>query len=78
MRYTYITPTFCAMNSHPHAAPELVLTTEVSPPTTTPVACPLLAAAKARAKALKKWRKQERLRFFSSVCSSLHALGFSF
>jgi len=62
------------MNSHSHAAPELVLTTEASAPT----ACPILAAAKARAKALKKWRKQERLRFFSSVCSSLHALGFSF
>jgi hypothetical protein len=66
------------MNSHPHAAPELVLTSEVSTPTTTPAVCPILAAAKARAKALKKWRKQERLRFFSGVCASLHALGFSF
>jgi hypothetical protein len=66
------------MNSYPHAAPNVVLTAESSASTAAPNACPILAAAKARAKALKKWRKQERLRFFSSVCSSLHALGFSF
>jgi hypothetical protein len=41
-------------------------------------ACPTLAASKVAAKALKKWRKHERLRFFSSLCASFHALGFSF
>lgn len=66
------------MNSHSHAAPELAPTTEAGNPNAKPVACPILAATKARAKALKKWRKQERLRFFSGLCSSLHALGFSF
>jgi len=40
--------------------------------------CPRLAALKAQARALKKWRKQERLRFFSACCASFHALGFSF
>jgi hypothetical protein len=40
--------------------------------------CPTLAVIKAQAKALKKWRKQERLRFFFSWCTGCHALGFSF
>jgi hypothetical protein len=65
------------MNTHPHATPELALATDPSA-ATAPVICPIAAAVKARAKALKKWRKQERLRFFAGVCSSLHALGFSF
>jgi hypothetical protein len=65
------------MQSHPHSAPALASATEISA-TTPAIACPIAAAVKARAKALKKWRKQERLRFFSGLCSSLHALGFSF
>jgi mono/diheme cytochrome c family protein len=40
--------------------------------------CPKLVAVKAKAKALKKWRKHERLRFFFSWCAGCHALGFSF
>lgn len=63
------------MQSHPHSTPESVLATDGTPAA---APCPILAAAKARAKDLKKWRKQERLRFFSGVCASLHALGFSF
>jgi len=66
------------MNSHPHAAPQLALATDASATTPTTIACPIAAAVKARAKSLKKWRKHERLRFFSGLCSSLHALGFSF
>lgn len=65
------------MNSHPHAASELALATDPSAATPA-IACPIAAAVKARAKSLKKWRKHERLRFFSSLCASLHALGFSF
>lgn len=65
------------MQSHPHSAPESVLATDSAPALTT-ASCPLLAAAKAQAKTLKKWRKQERLRLFSGWCASLHALGFSF
>jgi hypothetical protein len=65
------------MNSHPHVAPALPPITEISA-TSQPTACPITAAVKARAKALKKWRKQERLRLFSGWCASLHALGFSF
>ena len=66
------------MQSHPHSAPESVLATGSNAPVQAAAPCPLLAAAKAQAKALKKWRKQERLRFFSGFCASLHALGFSF
>ena len=44
----------------------------------TPAICPKLAALKARAKALKKRRKEEQRRFFIAVCNSFHALGFSF
>lgn len=66
------------MQSHPHSAPESVLATGSSAldPLATP--CPKLAALQARAKALKKWRKHERLRFFFSWCAGCHALGFSF
>jgi len=63
------------MQSHPHPTPAPVLATQASAPT---LGCPILAAAKARAKALKSWRKQERLRLFSGLCASFHALGFSF
>jgi hypothetical protein len=66
------------MQSHLHSAPELALATDPSAATAAPIICPIAAAVKARAKALKKWRKHERLRFFSSLCASLHALGFSF
>ncbi|RYE89021.1 MAG: hypothetical protein EOO37_05765 [Cytophagaceae bacterium] len=66
------------MNTHPNSAPELALATDTSAAPSTSITCPIAAAVKARAKALKKWRKQERLRFFSGLCASLHALGFSF
>ncbi|MFD1874981.1 hypothetical protein [Hymenobacter bucti] len=66
------------MQSHLHSTPESVLATATSVSAPAAAPCPILAAAKARAKVLKKWRKQERLRFFSGVCASLHALGFSF
>jgi len=66
------------MNTHQHSSPELALATDTSAATLTPIVCPIAAAVKARAKALKKWHKHERLRFFSGLCSSLHALGFSF
>jgi len=36
------------------------------------------AEIKARAKAIKKLRKQEDRRFFFSWCSCLHAIGFSY
>jgi hypothetical protein len=64
-----------AMLTYPHSSPEAVPATGTS---ATASSCPKLAALKARAKALKKGRKQERLRFFSGLCASLHALGFSF
>ncbi|MDO7853818.1 hypothetical protein [Hymenobacter convexus] len=37
-----------------------------------------LSEIKARAKAIKKARKQEDRRFFFSWCSCLHAIGFSY
>ena len=63
------------MHSHPYSPPESVAATGNSA-TATP--SPTLAAIKARAKAIKKLRKQERLRFFFSWCAGCHALGFSF
>ena len=66
------------MYSHPHSPPASVLVTGSSPPGPLATVCPLVAAAKARAKVLKKWRKRERLRFFSAWCAGLHTLGFSF
>lgn len=64
------------MHSHPHSAPELVPT--ATSPTDTAASCLVLSAVKARARALKKWRKHERTRLFVSWCASWHALGFSF
>ncbi|RZJ56825.1 MAG: hypothetical protein EOO55_04535 [Hymenobacter sp.] len=66
------------MQSHPHSPTESVLATASSALDPIAAPCPILAAVKARAKAMKKWRKQERLRFFSGWCAGLHALGFSF
>ena len=64
------------MQTHPHPTPELAPAkydlAEVAAP------CPRLAAVKAHAKALKKWRKHERTRLFMSWCAGWHALGFSF
>ena len=37
-----------------------------------------LSAIKARAKAIKKQRKQEDRRYFFSWCACLHAIGFSY
>ena len=66
------------MNSHPHSAPESALATGTSALDPTSATCPIAAAVKARAKALKKHRKHENRRFFFGLCSCLHALGFSF
>ncbi len=66
------------MQSHPHSTPESVLATGSSALDATAAPCPVLAAVKARAKVMKQWRKQERLRLFSGWCACLHALGFSF
>ncbi|MGI4822415.1 MAG: hypothetical protein ACRYFV_14485 [Janthinobacterium lividum] len=66
------------MQSHPHSAPESVLATATSAPDQLAAPCPILAAVKARAKALKKFRKNERKRYFFSWCACFHALGFSF
>ncbi|RZL04563.1 MAG: hypothetical protein EOO62_20975 [Hymenobacter sp.] len=63
------------MLTYPHSSPESVPATGTS---AAALLCPKLAAIKAHAKALKKGRKQEQLRFFSGLCASLHALGFSF
>lgn len=73
--YLLCTNAYRAMTTTPQSSPELALAS--SPPTDAAI-CPRLAALKAQAKALKKWRKQERLRFFSACCASFHALGFSF
>jgi len=66
------------MTSHPHVAPALPQPTEASATSPLQASCSIAAAVKARAKALKKWRKQERLRQFMGWCASFHALGFSF
>jgi|GEM_PF-3436965 len=65
------------MQAHPTARPEPVAATgnalaDVAAP------CPILAAVKDRAKALKKMRRHENKRLFFGWCSCLHALGFSF
>jgi len=65
------------MQSHPHSPSESVLATSNSAPDLA-APCPVLAAVKARAKSLKKWRKHERTRLFISCCAGWHALGFSF
>jgi hypothetical protein len=58
-----------------HLAPELV---EAPAAPATASQHPTLAEIKARAKAIKKHRKHEGRCFFYGICSSLHALGFSF
>ncbi len=63
------------MTTSPSIASEVVPAAAL---TAAALPCPKLAALKARAKALKKWRKQERLRFFFGWCAGCHALGFSF
>lgn len=63
------------MTTYPPVIPKAV---EASGTAAVTSPCPKLAAIKARAKALKKWRKHERLRFFFSWCAGCHALGFSF
>jgi mono/diheme cytochrome c family protein len=63
------------MTTYPHTISEAVPasgTAAVAP------LCPKPAAVKAKAKALRKWRKHERLRFFFSWCAGCHVLGFSF
>ncbi|WP_151088884.1 hypothetical protein [Hymenobacter baengnokdamensis] len=66
------------MTTYSPSAPESVPATEASDVQATIVPCPIVAAVKARAKALKKLRKHENKRFFFSWCACLHALGFSF
>ncbi len=66
------------MQSHPQSLSESVLATGSSAPDPVVAPCPILAAVKARAKVLKKFRKNERKRYFFSWCACFHALGFSF
>ena len=63
------------MTTYPHDTPVAV---QASGTAAVATPCAKLAALKARTKALKKWRKHERLRFFFSWCMGCHALGFSF
>jgi hypothetical protein len=65
------------MQAHPTYSPEPVAATD-SNPVASSAPCPILAAVKERAKALKKIRKHENKRLFFGWCSCLHALGFSF
>jgi hypothetical protein len=66
------------MQTLAYSPAELVVATGPSVPAATAETCPILAAAKAKVKALKKIRKHESRRLFLSWCSCLHALGFSF
>ena len=66
------------MNSHPLP---FVAGVPAAPQPAAPTAQPhrfTAAEIKARAKAIKKYRKQEDRRFFFSWCSCLHAIGFSY
>jgi hypothetical protein len=63
------------MTTYPHSTPEAV---QASGTAAVAALCPKPTGLKAQAKALKKWRKHERLRFFFSWCAGCHALGFSF
>ncbi|WP_208173640.1 hypothetical protein [Hymenobacter negativus] len=65
------------MNSHPLP---FVAGVPAVPQPTANVPCRSFTTAeiKARAKAIKKQRKQEDRRFFFSWCSCLHAIGFSY
>lgn len=63
------------MESHPTSA-NAVAPVVGSPPTK--VRSFELSEIKARAKAIKKARKQEDRRYFFSWCSCLHAIGFSY
>jgi hypothetical protein len=66
------------MNSHtlPFVA-GVPAASSLTAPSTTPRRF-TTAEIKARAKAIKKARKQEDRRFFFSWCSCLHAIGFSY
>ncbi|MBH8570996.1 hypothetical protein KB206_19040 [Microvirga sp. STS02] len=65
------------MQSHPQSAAAAVVAPAVgSPPTK--VRSFELSEIKARAKAIKKARKQEDRRYFFSWCACLHAIGFSY
>ncbi|GAB3589448.1 hypothetical protein [Hymenobacter daeguensis] len=66
------------MNSH--ALPFVAGEPAVAPPAAAPAKTSSFTAAeiKARAKAIKKQRKQEGRRYFFSWCACLHALGFSY
>jgi hypothetical protein len=66
------------MNSH---TLPFVAGLPAAPQPTAPTVTPhrfTMAEIKARAKAIKKQRKQEDRRFFFSWCSCLHAIGFSY
>ncbi|WP_210517422.1 hypothetical protein [Hymenobacter terricola] len=66
------------MKSHPQ--PPVAVVPAVGSPSAPPTKGHRfdLSAIKARAKAIKKLRKQEDRRYFISWCSCIHALGFSF
>lgn len=63
------------MQSHPQSA-AVVAPAVGSPPTKAHRF--ELSEIKARAKAIKKLRKQEDRRYFFSWCACLHAIGFSY
>ncbi|RZK10401.1 MAG: DUF3372 domain-containing protein, partial [Hymenobacter sp.] len=60
------------MLSHPHSAFHPVPATGV--PASIAAPCPIAVAAQVRVKALKKWRKQERLRFYNTGPDQLPGL----
>jgi hypothetical protein len=66
------------MQTPAHIPAELVVAAGLSVPAATVETCPILAAAKAKIKAMKKIRKHEQRRVFMGLCASFHALGFSF
>ena len=66
------------MQTSAHSPAELVVAAGPSVSAATVETCPILAATKAKVKAMKKIRKHEGRRLFMGWCSCLHALGFSF
>ena len=63
------------MQSHPQPAAAVAATAGSPPPKARRFE---LSEIKARARAIKKQRKQEGRRFFFSWCACLHAIGFSY
>ena len=63
------------MQSHPQPAAAVAPVVGSPPPKVRRFE---LSEVKARAKAIKKLRKQEDRRYFFSWCACLHAIGFSY